>query len=266
MTWWVLTYLDIWRPPHALGILAETNNRDHMFMAWSTIKPARQRVTKNVRGLHVFCGYRWIWDTPNIVEQSQPAGTFEHLFGPIPLAPTDPVWFYLFALPSLSVRFRQTALFYVPPPEEPLPSARIYHSVPQTIPALASTVLQFDSVLWDDYGLYDPGQPDRLTVPSGGLYQIGCSFRFATTVPMGASAWIHLAGGPQLVYHSHFVNGNNWPGCGFSLQTIMALRPGDAIQVSVYHTSGGPRDVQVDPLSSPHFWIHLVGAYPISPP
>jgi len=117
MTWWVLTYLDNYRPPHSLNVFAATNNRDHAFMAWSTTKPARQPVSKTVRGLHVFCGYRWIWDTPNIVEQSQPGGSYEHLFGPIPLNPTDHVWYYLFTPPGLYWPFCQSALIHVPPPE-----------------------------------------------------------------------------------------------------------------------------------------------------
>lgn len=116
MTWWVLTYLENWRPPHELGVLAQTNNMDHAFMAWAKHKPSRQPVHKTVRGLHVFCGYRWIWDTPNIVEQSQPGGSYEHLFGPIPLDPWDHVWYYLFTPPTLHWPFCQTALIHVPPP------------------------------------------------------------------------------------------------------------------------------------------------------
>ncbi len=266
MVWWVLTYLDNYRPPFSLTVLAATNLAAHLFMKWSRFKPSRRPVYKRVRGVTVWCGYEYIWDTPNLVEQSQPGNTFEHLFGPIPLASTDHVWYYLFSIGERRFKECQGPLIHVPPYEEPMPTARVYHSVPQTILRLDSTVLQFDSVLWDDYGFYDAGQPDRLTILAGALYAFGCSFRYATTLTMGASAWIHLAGGPQLVYHSHFVNGLNWPGCGFSLHTIMALHPGDAIQVSTYHSSAGPRDVQVDPLSSPHFWIAQIGAYPISPP
>ncbi|TEU08464.1 MAG: hypothetical protein E3J25_11970 [Anaerolineales bacterium] len=266
MIWWILTYLDNWRPPHKLGVLAETNLGAHLFMKWSKHKPARRPVYKRVRAVNVWCGYEYIWDTPNLVEQSQPGITFEHLFGPISLAATDHVWYYLFSIGERPFKECQGPLIHVPPPELPMPSARIYHSVPQTIPWVTSTVLQFDSVLYDDYGLYDPAQPDRFTISAGALYAFGCSFRFATTLPMGARCWIHLAGGPQLAEHSHFVNGNNWPGCSFSFGTQYPLRPGDAIQVSVYHTSGAGRDIAVDPLSSPHFWIAQIGAYPISPP
>lgn len=263
MTWWTLTLLDNDRAQTVLTVLARTNHSAHLFMAWAIWEPARHPIYRTVRGKRLFCGYKYIWDTPNLVEQTLSGNTFEHIFVTTPVTPADHIWYYLFSTETLYDRRCQSALIHVEPPEIEMASARIYRSVPQTIPSHATTVLTFDSVLWDDYSFFNPTNPDRLSIPAAALYDLGCSFRFATTQPAGASAHIRIAGGPQLVYHSHYINGNNWPGAGFSLHTLMRLQPGDAIQVSVYHTSGPVRDIAIDPLSSPHFWIRLVAAHPI---
>jgi len=116
MVWWILTYLDNYRPPHLLHVLAQTNLQAHLFMKWSTIKPARRPVYKRVRGVNIWCGYQYIWDTPHLVEQTQPGNTFTHLFGSIPLAATDHVWYYLFSIGEAPYKECQGPLVHVPPP------------------------------------------------------------------------------------------------------------------------------------------------------
>lgn len=117
MGWWVLTYLDNDRDLYSLHVLSKTNHPAHLMMAWSTIKPARSPIYRIVRGARIFCGWKYIWDTPNLTEQSQPLDTFTHTFGPIDLQPTDHVWYLLSSTRTLYERYCQSALIHVPPPE-----------------------------------------------------------------------------------------------------------------------------------------------------
>lgn len=116
MIWWVLTYLDNYRPPFALNVLSATNLQAHLFMKWSTIKPSRRPVYKRVRAVNIWCGYEYIWDTPNLVEQSQPGITFEHLFAIDGLKDTDHIWYYLFSIGEYPFKECQGPLIHVSPP------------------------------------------------------------------------------------------------------------------------------------------------------
>jgi len=262
MTWWVLTLLHNSRAWTSLYTLAWTNRQEHLFMAWANYEPARRHVYRNVRGTRVFCGYQYVWDTPNLVEQDESGKTYTHTFRVPALQPTHHVWYYLFSIPGPYGKQCQGPLIHIQPPEIPMPSARIFHSVAQTIPAMNDTTLTFDTVLWDDGGFYDPANPTRLTAPIRGLYLVGTCFRYATTLTAGMSAQIAINGGPPRVYHSHFVNGNNWPGCGFSLDTPLPLEPGDYAEVETYHSTAAPRDVQADGQYGPHLWMVYLGPNP----
>ncbi len=117
MSWWTLTYLDNNRTFHHLSVLAGTNHPAHLWMAWARYAPARQPIYRNVRGKRVFCGYKYIWDTPNLVEQDQALDTFQHTFGKLTLASTDHVWYFLYSTKKLYDRYCQSPLIHVPPPE-----------------------------------------------------------------------------------------------------------------------------------------------------
>jgi len=262
MTWWVLTYLYNSRAWTTLYTLAWTNRDAHLFMAWANYKPARRKVYKNVRGVQVHCGYRWIWDTPNITEQLESGDTYTHTFLLGGLRGFDHIWYYLFSLaPDLS-RQCQGPLIHIPPPELPMPSARVYNTVPQNIPNMTTTSLLFDTVWWDDADFFDPAAPDRFTIPTGGLYEVGASFRYATGASGPASAQLQRGIAWPFSYHSHGIDASGWGGAGFSLHTLVPLKSGDQIQVSTFHNFGAPKAIMIAPAYSPHFWLRLVGPYP----
>lgn len=266
MIWWVLTYLDNYRPPLSLTVLAATNLGAHLFMKWSKFKPRRTPVYKRVRGVNVWCGYRYIWDTPNLVEQSQPGITFEHLFDVEGLHDTDHVWYYLFSIGETPYKECQGPLIHVFPPEEPLPSARVYHSVAQVCPTGVFTILTFDSYLWDNYRFHDPGDPTKLTMPIGALFAFGASARLVTGTAMRLSLSIRINASYDIAYHSHQCSATDFGGGRLSLHSIMAMRPGDFIQCRIYHTAGLDRNIESVAEYSPHFWVAQIGPYPISPP
>lgn len=263
MIWWVLTYLDNYRPAFSLTVLAETNLAAHLFMKWSRFKPARRPVYKRVRAVNVWCGYEYIWDTPNLVEQNQAGITFEHTFDVEGLADTDHVWYYLFSIGERPFKECQGPLIHVPPPEITMASARIFNQNDLAIPHNTITPVSFDSVMWDDYNFYDPAEPTRLTIPAGALYHVGCCLRFENAIDPGARVWIRLNEGLAIVMHSHPQIGLDWGGCAFSLSTDMRLQPADFLEVCVLHLGGGPRKILAFDHFSPHFWIRQVGAYPV---
>jgi len=262
MTWWVLTLLYNSRAWTTLYTLAWTNRDAHLFMAWANYKPSRKHVYRNVRGKQVFCGYQYVWDTPNLTEQSESGDTYTHTFILGRLEPPDHVWYYLFSLaPDLS-RQCQGPLIHIEPPEFPMPSARVYNTVAQSIPDASTTALLFNTAWWDDANFWDPDNPSNLNIPFDGLYDVGASFRFATVAGGAARAQIQRGIAWPFVTHSHDIGALGWDGAGFCLHTLIRLRKGDAIQIATFQVSGAAKDIMIAPSDSPHFWIRLVGPYP----
>jgi len=95
--WWVLTSQDTMPSYDTLFVVATTSDADHLFMAWSYTKPAKQPVEKTVRGQRIICGYKYIWDTPNLAEQTCYGDTTTHTFHITNLKPQATIWYYLFA-------------------------------------------------------------------------------------------------------------------------------------------------------------------------
>ena len=97
MTWWVETYLLCAQTGASLAVLAETNLADHLFMSWSYLHPTRHPIFTTIRGVLKPCGYKYIWDTPTIVEQDQAGDTTAHRFYLPALTTPSTIWFYLWA-------------------------------------------------------------------------------------------------------------------------------------------------------------------------
>jgi len=97
MSWWVIIYHHATAKPTSLRVAAATDQADHLFMAWSFHKPARSPIYRVVRGLRILCGFKYIWDTPNIQEQIQPGDTNTHSWYLPDLPERSVIWYYLFA-------------------------------------------------------------------------------------------------------------------------------------------------------------------------
>lgn len=262
MVWWTLSAVRNWRGRTTIFTRASTNNADHLFMAWSHFKPSRNPVFKTVRGKVLQCGFRYIWDTPNITEQLEYGDTFTHSFQLTAIPPEAHTWYHLFAPFGPYGKPVQGPLTHVGPWKTTVPSARIFHSVNQPALSPAMTILTFDSVLWDDGGFYDPGQPTRLTAPVPGLYLVGAN---ATLLIAAADkVWLEIMknGPPGIVHHSHWVENTGWAGGTISLETPIPLLVGDYVQCRLYHSGPGGDEVQAMPDYSPHFWIVYLGSNP----
>lgn len=97
MTWWVLTSHTASPTHNSIAISATTNHPDHLWLAWSYTKPAQIPIYRTIRGVTLPCGYRYLWDTPAIVEQAEPGDTLSHSLTITGLLPEHTIWYYLWA-------------------------------------------------------------------------------------------------------------------------------------------------------------------------
>jgi len=124
-SWWVLTYSNHTRSWNELYVCAFTNFPDHLWMAYAFHKPTRKAIWRVVRGKQVFCGYKYIWDTPIIVEQNRPGDTDDHVWLLQRLESDRHIWYYLFAPLGPYGLEIQGPLMHVPPPEIHLWSEKV---------------------------------------------------------------------------------------------------------------------------------------------
>lgn len=87
----------------SLSVYASTSVADHLFMSWAYHKPIQREIWRIVRGKRVFCGHKYIWDTPNIEEQDEWGDTLVHRFHLLGLPTGTDIWYYLHSpqLPSI---------------------------------------------------------------------------------------------------------------------------------------------------------------------
>jgi len=78
--WWIIVGLGLKIGFTWLRVFASTDFEDHLYMAWATTPPAQREIWRIVRGKRVFCGIKYIWDTPNICEQADEGDTLIHRF------------------------------------------------------------------------------------------------------------------------------------------------------------------------------------------
>jgi len=97
MARWVLTSLKHYPGFTTLRVGATTDAFDYIFMSWALTNPARSPIWRIVRGKRVFCGYTYVWDTPNVTAQVQPGDTQAHSFSVFNLPVGAEVWYYLHA-------------------------------------------------------------------------------------------------------------------------------------------------------------------------
>ncbi|GAI50392.1 unnamed protein product, partial [marine sediment metagenome] len=93
--WWIILGLGLEIDFTSLRVFASTDVEDHLYMAWATWPPTEREIWRIVRGKRVFCGIKYIWDSPNIAEQTDEGDTLMHRFY-LPGLPTmSTIYWYL---------------------------------------------------------------------------------------------------------------------------------------------------------------------------
>ncbi len=97
MTWWTLSSMYLGPGTTSAALNCRTSQPDHLFVKWAPWQPRRHPLWRMFRGKEYLCGYKYIWDTPNITEQQLHGDTDFHLFVLTDLTPSTTYWGYMFA-------------------------------------------------------------------------------------------------------------------------------------------------------------------------
>jgi hypothetical protein len=137
--------------------------------------------------------------------------------------------------------------------DEPVLSARVTHSVAQSIANNTFPKLVFDTARWNDGGLWDSTANTKLTAPVSGLYVIGAHIEWEPN-----AAGIRVL---ELVQSSVSVIASIWQSAAVngptrqSIATLWYLAVNDFVEVQVSQDSGGPLLVPASSKYSPEFWM-----------
>lgn len=77
---WTLTRFRTYLTPTTVTFTAHTSIPAHLFLYWNTTAPINFPIPKFIRGKTIICGYKYIWNNPNLTEQMEPGDTLIHTF------------------------------------------------------------------------------------------------------------------------------------------------------------------------------------------
>lgn len=120
--------------------------------------------------------------------------------------------------------------------------ARVYRAAAYSVPNAAMTALTFDTVVTNQGGLWAAGTPDRLTIPTTGVYLFGASVQFTSSGVGGNRRIIQLQIGAWVYAVAE------GPGGMFTAANVVAaakLNAADTVQVFVYQDTGAALALQV---------------------
>ncbi|NQW23332.1 MAG: hypothetical protein HQ475_07805 [SAR202 cluster bacterium] len=136
-------------------------------------------------------------------------------------------------------------------------SARVYHSVNQSITNATDTALAFDSERWDTDVIHDTvTNNSRLTCKTAGKYIIVGSVRWTSNVTGVRNTFIRLNGTTWLAFNMPDTNQGNVH--AITVSTIYDLAVNDYIELMVHQTSGGALNLEATGNYSPEFMMAKV--------
>lgn len=121
------------------------------------------------------------------------------------------------------------------------PSCTLTNVNTQSIPDTTKTYLTFDTVVLNSYGLFNPAQPDRITIKTAGVYVVVAFVPWAanatgnriSTISGQTSAAVEIA---AVADTRTAVNGSN---TNVSISSFFRLMIGNIVRMPVVQTSGG---------------------------
>lgn len=143
----------------------------------------------------------------------------------------------------------------LPSVHHPHPSARVYHSVAQTIPHNTWNNLAFNSERWDTDGIHDTvTNNSRLTCQTAGKYLVIANVNWeSNTTGQRIVAIRYNAGGTR--YGQVLQQATSFYAPNQVVSTIVEMAVGDYVEVGVFQNSGGNLDVVVNIAFSPEFMM-----------
>lgn len=243
-----------------------TNTAAHLYLLSSSLPFAPIPRYRLQRGVMSHPRPEITLHTTTCTEQAEPGNTYLHTFFlPAATFPTT-ICFFLSGACAYApgVQTGPPQQFYAEgEPVMALIAARVYNNAHITIATATTTQLPFNQQRYDTASFHNPAlNPERLTVPTNGLYNIGASI-----------GWIAGSGGERylwIVYNGavaicHETLGAPAPAGYEPRYTISApwvAYAGDYFVCQVRQTSGSNKQIRYDPNASPEFWIRLIAPLP----
>lgn len=238
--WWTLTQLNNYPTSTTLRVEAITNFADHLFMKWAYHKPRRFPIYRTVRGTTVLCGYKYIWDTPNLAEQQQSGDTLEHTFSLSGLTPGSTIWYYLMAPGGPYSLEIQGPLVNVRLTWPMPPACSITRSAGFPVPHATLTVVPFNVESFDTDDMWAPApNPSRITVNTAGIYVVTAMARWQPTSGGRRMLEINLNGVPNIL-RVELGSPASLPAEAVQCMSIVYdFAAGEYIELQAYQSSGG---------------------------
>lgn len=135
------------------------------------------------------------------------------------------------------------------------PSARVYHSVSQSIPNATVTVLAFNSERFDTDGIHDTvTNNSRLTCKTAGKYLIIGNIHFAANATGARAIHIRL-NGATFIANDGRASASATDVNVLTISTLYQLNAGDYVELTVWQNSGGALNVLSSANFSPEFMM-----------
>ncbi len=133
---------------------------------------------------------------------------------------------------------------------------RVYHSTNQIIPSGTTTVLNFNSELWDDGAYHDPTiNPSRLTLIISGRYMVTANLCWNGPYYKISTTHFRVNGIQLIARDQREIDPGN--SC-YTLSTIWSFAAGDYVEIIVSQSSGLNQTVWYGPSYTPEFGVELI--------
>lgn len=120
----------------------------------------------------------------------------------------------------------------------------------QSIPSGATTLINFDTELWDVGGWYAPATPSRLTVPAGVTGYVSIVGAWAVYGTTGTYREVQLRKNGAVV---SVINFGPTPWGRYLISNVFQVAPGDYFEMGVQHDVGSAVNAETDTFMSIHF-------------
>lgn len=144
------------------------------------------------------------------------------------------------------------------------PRVRVYHSTTQSVSTATLTAITFDSERYDSWAMHDTAtNATRLTAPRAGVYHVGGSFEFTSSVSGRRIVFVQVNGTTRIVQDDRMAI-TTGVAQNVSTSTVWAFNTGDYAELYAYQDSGSTLTIDAAGAYSPEFHMTFLADYPPS--
>ena len=142
-------------------------------------------------------------------------------------------------------------------PEFNRPIVKIRRTAAQTIPNNTATAVTYTATVFDTNGMFDLGNPTRLTIPITGLYLMGLYYEWPVSANTAREVFFRLNGSMELDRQSLISANAAVPNHQQNHVYPWFFSAGDYVETLAFQTSGG--DLALGVATFPTFWMTYLG-------